>query len=131
MAAAIWELLRPLADSLSARGGGGASLHWAIGQEIATKCYQIDVSGVTILHVLCHGTGVAFHREVRVTIDLDVLCSGLITPFYITSSMKTRLKRFENDFALLSSITVVSGGGQLTTPMTSFDVIGVGEWDSK
>ena len=41
--------------------------------------------------------------------------------------MKTRLKRFENDFTLLSSITVVSGGGQLTTPMTSFDVIGVGK----
>ena len=33
-------------------GGGGPSLHWAIGQEIATKCYQIDVSGVAILHVL-------------------------------------------------------------------------------
>ena len=45
--------------------------------------------------------------------------------------MKTRLKRFENDFTLLSSITVVSGGGQLTTPMTSFNVIGVGERDSK
>ena len=41
--------------------------------------------------------------------------------------MKTRLKRFENDFTLLSSITVFGGGGQLTTPMTSFDVIGV-QW---
>ena len=65
-------------------GGGGLSLHWAIGQEIATKCYQIDVSGVAILHVLCRVTGVASHREVRVTIGLDLLCSGLITPFYIT-----------------------------------------------
>ena len=64
-------------------GGGSPSLHWAIGQEIATKCYQIDISGVAILHVLCHGTGVASHREVRVTIGLYLLCSGLITPFYI------------------------------------------------
>ena len=63
---------------------GGPSLHWAIGQEIATKCYQIDVTGVAILHVLCHGTGVASHREVRVTIGLDLLCSGLMTPSYIT-----------------------------------------------
>ena len=66
------------------QGGGGPSLHWAIGQESATKCYQIDVTGVAILHVLCHGTGVASHREVRVTIDLDLLCSGLMTPSYIT-----------------------------------------------
>ena len=64
--------------------GDGPSLHWAIGREIATKYYQIDVSGVAILHVLCHGTGVASHREVRVTIGLDLLCSGLIMPFYIT-----------------------------------------------
>ena len=64
--------------------GGGPSLHWAIGQEIATKCYQIDVTGVAILHVLCHGTGVASHREVRVPIGLDLLCSGLMTPSYIT-----------------------------------------------
>ena len=62
---------------------GGPSLHWAIGQEIATKCYQIDVTGVAILRVLCHGTGVASHREVRVTIGLDLLCSGLMTPSYI------------------------------------------------
>ena len=34
--------------------------------------------------VLCHGTAVASHREVRVTIGLDLLCSGLIMPFYIT-----------------------------------------------
>ena len=70
--------------TIVSRCQGGPSLHWAIGQEIATKCYQIDVSGVAILHVLCHGTDVASHREVRVTIGLDLLCSGLITPFCIT-----------------------------------------------
>ena len=36
---------------LEGSGQGGPSLHWAIGQEIATKCYQIDVSGVAILNV--------------------------------------------------------------------------------
>ena len=34
------------------------------------------------MYYLCHGTGVASHREVRVTIVLDLLCSGIITPFY-------------------------------------------------
>ena len=74
----------PTYDWIFDQSRGGPSLHWAIGQEIATKCYQIDVTGVAILHVLCHGTGVASHREVRVTIGLDLLCSGIMTHSYIT-----------------------------------------------
>ena len=68
----------------SSRGGGGSVPSLGHRPKIATKCYQIDVSGVAILHVLCHGIGVDTHREVRVTIGLDLLRSGLITPFYIT-----------------------------------------------